>query len=236
MYKILVVEDDPIIAQVMQQTLQNWGYQVDCVTDFKGVLNTFIAAEPQLVLLDISLPYYSGFYWCGEIRKVSKVPILFISSAADSMNMVMAMNLGADDFIAKPFDLGVFVAKIQAIMRRTYDYVGQTNFMSYAGVMLNLTDATLRYGDSQIELTKNDFKTLQVLMENPTEIISRSAIMTKLWESDSFIDDNTLTVNMTRLKKKLEEIGLKNFIVTKKGVGYRVNTPEAFGLAAQGDD
>lgn len=226
MYKILVVEDDPIIAQVMQQTLQNWGYLVDSVTDFKNVLNTFIAVEPQLVLLDISLPNYSGFFWCGEIRKISKVPILFISSAADSMNMVMAMNLGADDFIAKPFDLGVFVAKIQAIMRRTYDYVGQSTIMSYAGVILNLTDATLRFGDSQIELTKNDFKTLQVLMENPTEIISRSAIMTKLWESDSFIDDNTLTVNMTRLKKKLEDIGLKNFIITKKGVGYRVSPPE----------
>ncbi len=222
MYRIMIVEDEQTIARAMEERLKMWDYDVCCVTDFKEVMTQFVTYDPQLVLLDISLPYYSGYHWCSEIRKHSKVPILFVSSASDNLNMVMAMNMGADDFIAKPFDLNVFVAKIQAWMRRTYAYVGQTNLIEFEGVILNLTEATLHYKDRKIDLTKNDFKTLQILMENPGEIVSRSAIMTRLWESDSFIDDNTLTVNITRLRKKLEDMGLEDFIMTKKGVGYSV--------------
>lgn len=224
MYKIMIVEDDQTIGKAMAERLEMWDYSVLCLEDFKDVIGQFVAFDPQLVLMDISLPYFSGYHWCAEIRKISKVPILFVSSASDNMNMVMAMNMGADDFIAKPFDLNVFVAKIQAWMRRTYAYVGQTHLIEFEGVILNLSEATLSYNDNKIELTKNDFKTLQILLENPGEIISRSAIMTRLWESDSFIDDNTLTVNITRLRKKLEEIGLKDFIATKKGIGYSLNT------------
>lgn len=224
MYKILIVEDEQTIAKAMKERLEMWGYSVLCVQDFKDVMGQFIAFDPQLVLLDITLPYFSGYHWCTEIRKQSKVPILFVSSASDNMNMVMAMNMGADDFIAKPFDLNVFVAKIQAWMRRTYAYVGQTHLIECGGVILNLSEASLQYQDHRLELTKNDFKTLQILMENPGEVISRSAIMTRLWESDSFIDDNTLTVNIARLRKKLEEIELKDFILTKKGIGYCLST------------
>lgn len=224
MYRILIVEDDQTIARAMKERLEMWDYSVCCVQDFKDVVGKFIAYDPQLVLLDIALPYFSGYHWCSEIRKLSNVPILFVSSASDNMNMVMAMNMGADDFIAKPFDLNVFVAKIQAWMRRTYAYVGQSHLIEHEGVILNLNEATLLYKDNKLELTKNDFKTMQILMENPGEIVSRSAIMTRLWESDSFIDDNTLTVNITRLRKKLEEIGLTDFILTKKGIGYCVNT------------
>ena len=224
MYKILIVEDEQTIAKTMKERLEMWGYSVLCVQDFKDVMGQFVAFDPQLVLLDITLPYFSGYHWCSEIRKQSKVPILFVSSASDNMNMVMAMNMGADDFIAKPFDLNVFVAKIQAWMRRTYAYVGQTHLIECGGVILNLSEAALQYQEHRLELTKNDFKTLQILMENPGEVISRSAIMTRLWESDSFIDDNTLTVNIARLRKKLEEIDLKDFILTKKGIGYCLST------------
>lgn len=223
MYRIMIVEDEQTIAKVMQNRLEMWDYTVMCVRDFKDVISQFTEFDPQLVLMDISLPYFSGYHWCSEIRRRSKVPIIFVSSASDNMNMVMAMNMGADDFIAKPFDLNVFVAKIQAWMRRAYAYVGQTNLIEFEGTILNLTDATLCYNEQKIDLTKNDFKTLQVLMENPGEVVSRSAIMTRLWESDSFIDDNTLTVNIARLRKKLEEIGLNDFILTKKGIGYSVH-------------
>lgn len=229
MYKIMIVEDDPIIGKAMAERLETWDYSVLCLEDFKDVIGQFVAFDPQLVLMDISLPYFSGYHWCAEIRKISKVPILFVSSASDNMNMVMAMNMGADDFIVKPFDLSVFVAKIQAWMRRTYAYVGQSHLIEFEGVLLNLSEATLLYNEKKIELTKNDFKTLQILLENPGEIVSRSAIMTRLWESDSFIDDNTLTVNIARLRKKLEEIGLKDFIVTKKGIGYSLNRGGAIG-------
>jgi two-component system response regulator protein BraR/BceR len=223
MYRIMIVEDEQTIAKIMQNRLEMWDYTVLCVQDFKDVIGQFTEFDPQLVLMDISLPYFSGYHWCSEIRRRSKVPIIFVSSASDNMNMVMAMNMGADDFIAKPFDLNVFVAKIQAWMRRAYAYVGQTNLIEFEGAILNLTDATLSYNDQKIDLTKNDFKTMQILLENPGEVISRSAIMTRLWESDSFIDDNTLTVNIARLRKKLEEIGLTDFILTKKGIGYSVH-------------
>lgn len=220
MYRILIVEDDLVIAKSIKNHIISWGYEAECVSDFKNVISKFISYDPQLVLLDISLPFYNGYHWCSEIRKVSKVPIIFISSAADNMNIVMAVNMGGDDFIGKPFDLNVLTAKIQALLRRTYDFVNLVNLLEHKGAILNLNDATLTYQNQKIELTKNDFKILQILLENKGKVVSRYSIMIKLWESDNFIDDNTLTVNITRLRKKLEDIGLINFILTKKGVGY----------------
>lgn len=220
MYKILIVEDDTVIAKAMKKHVETWGYEAEYVTDFKDVLSKFVSFQPQLVLLDISLPFYNGFYWCSEIRKVSKVPIIFISSASDNMNIVMAMNMGGDDFIAKPFDLSVLMAKVQAMLRRTYDFAGQSNLIEHKGAILDTSDATLTYNGEKIDLTKNDNRILQILMENKGKIVSRDSIMTKLWETDDYIDDNTLTVNITRIRKKLESIGLVDFIVTRKGIGY----------------
>lgn len=222
MYKILIVEDDLIIAKTVKNHIMSWGFEAECVTDFKDVLAAFVSYSPQLVLLDITLPFFNGYHWCSEIRRVSKVPIIFISSASDSMNIVMAMNMGGDDFIAKPFDLNVLTAKVQALLRRTYDFTGQTNLLEHKGSILNISDATLNYHDRKIELSKNENKILQILFENKGKVVSRDTIMTRLWETDSYIDDNTLTVNITRLRKKLQESGLSDFITTKKGIGYMV--------------
>jgi len=222
MYRILIIEDDLVIAKSIKKHIKSWGYEVECVTDFKNVISDFISYDPQLVLLDISLPFFNGFHWCSEIRKLSKVPIIFISSASDNMNIVMAMNMGGDDFITKPFDLNVLTAKVKALLRRTYDFVGQTNLLEHRGVIVNISDATLLYNNEKIKLTKNENKILQVLIENKGKSVSREDIMIKLWETDSYVDDNTLTVNVTRLRKKLQDIGLSNFIITKKGIGYMV--------------
>ncbi|GAB5613249.1 response regulator transcription factor [Faecalimonas hominis] len=220
MYKLLIVEDDMMIAKILENHLEKWGYEVKCITDFEKVYQEFLAFEPHLVLLDISLPFFNGFHWCGEIRKVSKVPIVFISSASDNMNIVMAINMGADDFVDKPFDLNVITAKIQALLRRTYSFQGSVNVIEHKGVVLNLNDASVSYEEKHLELTKNDYKILQLLLENVGKIVSREGIMVRLWENEEFIDDNTLTVNVTRLRKKLETIGVKDFIATKKGIGY----------------
>ena len=222
MFKIMVVEDDLTIARAISDHLGKWGYDVTYVTDFQNVADQVIRWQPQLVLLDIALPFYNGFYWCSEIRKTSKVPIIFLSSASDNMNIVMAMNMGGDDFIAKPFDLHVLTAKVGALLRRAYSFQGQVHVLEHGGVLLNLSDATLTYQNRKIELTKNDFKIVQLLMENAGRVVSRDEIMQRLWESDQFVDDNTLTVNMARLRKKLADIGLENWIVTKKGLGYMV--------------
>ena len=220
MYRILIVEDDLGIAQAMQNQIQTWNLEAQCVENFRDVMKEFAAYDPQLVLLDISLPFYNGYYWCTEIRKVSKVPILFISSASDNMNSVMAMNMGGDDFIAKPFDLNVLMAKIQATLRRTYDFGGQVSILQHRGAILNISDATLTYEGQRIELTKNDYRLLRTLMENKGKVVSRDMLMQKLWEMDSFVDENALTVNIARLRKKLENAGLTDFIGTKKGLGY----------------
>ena len=222
MYRILVVEDDPVIAGAIEKSVAKWGYQVECVTDFRDVLGHFVRFDPQLVLLDISLPFYNGYHWCTEIRKLSKVPIMFISSAADNLNIVMAMNMGGDDFIVKPFDLTVLAAKIGALMRRTYDFAGHTNLLEHRGAILNLGEATLTYQGQKVQLTRNEHRILQLLMENKGQVVTREALMTYLWETDSYVDDNTLTVNVTRLRRKLEAVGLRGFIVTKKSMGYLV--------------
>ena len=219
MYKIMIVEDDATIAHALAAHLERWDYETRCVEDFKNILGSFAEFDPQLVLLDIMLPFFNGFHWCQEIRKVSEVPIIFLSSANDNMNIVMAMNMGGDEFIEKPFDLNVVTAKVQAILRRSYSFQGTMNVMEYHGAVLNLNDATLVNNDKKLDLTKNEFRILQMLLENEGRIVSRDSIITRLWESEEFIDDNTLTVNIARLRKKLEQIGLGQMIRTKKGIG-----------------
>lgn len=222
MYRILIVEDDEVIAGLVKKHLESWGYEVECAADFSDVLTEFVRKDPQLVLLDLKLPFYNGFHWCGEIRKISQVPILFLSSAADNMNMVMAMSQGADDFIAKPFDLNVLAAKVQAVLRRSYSFGKAADILEHRGAVLNLGSTSLTWQGNTADLTKNELRILQILFEHAGKVVSRDAIMTKLWESDSFVDDNTLTVNVTRLRKKLEGLGLNGFIVTKKGLGYMI--------------
>lgn len=222
MYRIFIVEDDGTIAGSLKRHLERWDYEVCCAEDFSNVLAAFVQEAPHLVLMDIKLPFYNGYYWCGEIRKVSKVPVIFLSSASDNMNIVMAVNMGGDDFIAKPFDLDVLTVKVQAMLRRAYDFAGQSTVLEHRGVMLNLTEATLVCGNEKLELTKNELRILQTLMENKEKVVSRVALMTKLWESDCYVDENTLSVNVNRLRKKLETAGLADFIITKKGIGYRV--------------
>lgn len=222
MYKILIVEDDETIAGGLKTHLEKWNYQTECMTDFKDVMGKFLEFEPQLVLLNIVLPFFNGFHWCQEIRKISKVPIIFLSSVDDNMNIVMAMNMGGDEFIEKPFDLNVVTAKVQAVLRRTYEFRGTADIMEWNGAILNLADATVLYQDQKQELTKNEFKILQMLLENTGKIVSRESIMTRLWDNNEFIDDNTLTVNVARLRKKMEQIGLGGKIITKKGIGYMV--------------
>ena len=222
MYRILIIEDDFTMAEAMKKQIESWGNEVRLVSDFQNVIHEFIEYDPHMVLIDIMLPFFNGFYWCQKIREVSKVPIVFLSSANDNMNIVMAMNMGADEFIEKPFDLIVLTAKVQALLRRTYSFGGTTNAIEYKGALLNLNDAVLTYQEQRVELTKNEFRILQILLENAGKIVSRDTIMERLWENDSFVDDNTLTVNVTRLRKKLESIGMTDVIRTKKGIGYLV--------------
>ena len=220
MYRILVVEDDAGLAEAIAEQAAMWDLQTRCIKNFMKVTEDFAEFDPHLVLLDISLPFFDGYYWCSEIRKVSKVPIIFISSAAANMNIVMAMNMGADDFIAKPFDQSVLMAKIKALLRRTYDFGGQVPVLEHKGAMLNTGDSTLTYGDIRIDLTKNEYRILLALMENKGKTVSRERLMEILWQTDCFVDENTLTVNVGRLRKKLESAGLNDFIATRHGVGY----------------
>lgn len=222
MYKIFIVEDDPVIASAMADHLKSWGWETRCAENFGDVLAEFAAFGPQLVLLDISLPFCNGYHWCSQIRQCSQVPVIFISSAADNLNIVMAMNMGGDDFIAKPFDFDVLTAKVRAMLRRTYEFAGQSRLLEHRGAVLNADDGTLTAGGQKIPLTRNEQRILQTLLENKGRIVSRDTLMLRLWESDSYVDDNTLTVNVTRLRRKLEQSGLPEFILTKKGSGYLV--------------
>lgn len=220
MYKIMIVEDDVTIADILSRHLQKWGYDPFCVRDFTAVAETFVKEKPQLVLMDIGLPCYDGYYWCGEIRQVSGVPIVFISSNTDNMDIVMAMNMGGDDFITKPFDLQVVTAKLKAVLRRAYSLSGQTDVIECGGMLLNVGEGVLYHEGQRIDLTKNEFRILKLLMERAGRVVTREELMERLWDSECFIDDNTLTVNVTRLRKKLEDAGLPSVIHTKKGVGY----------------
>lgn len=220
MYKIMIIEDDEVLAAEMKKHIESWGNEVSCIREFRDIIPAFTAYDPHLVLLDITLPFFNGYHWCSEIRKISNVPIIFISSASDNMNIVMAMNMGGDDFIPKPIDLSVMMAKLQAVLRRTYDLAGKIPVLEHKGAVLNLNDASLNYNGQRIELTKNEFRILQTLMENRGKAVSRDTLMIKLWQMDSYVEENTLTVNVTRLRKKLESAGLKDFIATKVGLGY----------------
>lgn len=223
MYKLLIVEDDAVIAEAIRQHMESWGYEAVCVEDFREVLQAFVTQNPQLVLMDISLPAYNGYHWCDEIRKISRVPIIFISSASDNMNIVMAVNMGGDDFVAKPFDLNVLQAKVQALLRRTYDFAGDSQLMEHRGMIFDTGKGLVTYEDARVELTKNEMGILRMLLEQKGRIVTRDKLMERLWESDNFIDDNTLTVNVARLRKKLEEIGVCDMIKTRKGIGYVVD-------------
>ncbi len=222
MYRIYIVEDDGIIAGRIKEHMMSWGFDAVCASDFRNISGEFAEYDPHMVLLDISLPFFNGYHWCEEIRRVSKVPVIFLSSAADNMNIIMAMSMGGDDFIAKPFDMNVLVAKVQAILRRTYDFGGKTQVIEHRGALLNISDASLVYNGEPVELTRNDYKILLTLMQNRGSIVSRETLMEKLWETDCFVDENTLTVNIARLRKKLDSAGLAGFITTKKGMGYIV--------------
>ncbi len=222
MYRIFIVEDDEAIAAVLERQMGAWGMEVQCARDFQNVLREFMEFAPQLVLLDISLPFFNGYHWCSQMRRIPKVPIVFLSSASDNMNIVMAMNMGGDDFIAKPFDFNVLMAKVQAILRRTYDFGNDGGLLSHREAFLNTADASLTYRGQKIDLTKNEYRILLTLMEQKGKVVSRETLMQRLWETDSFVDENTLTVNVTRLRKKLDGAGLADFITTKKGMGYLV--------------
>ena len=221
-YKIMIVEDDAVIAQEIAANLESWGMQTSIVQDLSQVMKEFAQCMPHLVLMDISLPFYNGYYWCSEIRKVSKVPVIFLSSASENMNIVMAMNMGGDDFIAKPFDFSVLSAKVQAMLRRTYEFAGQSSLLERGGAILSANDTSVSYEGRRLELSKNEYRILQVLMQAGGAVVPRETLMQRLWESDSFVDENTLTVNVARLRKKLEGIGLTDYIATKKGLGYLV--------------
>ena len=222
MYRLWIVEDDKGIAEAIKVQAEQWDMQVRCVQDFRNVMTEFAEFDPHIVLLDISLPFFNGYHWCSEIRKVSKVPIIFISSASDNLNMVMAMNLGADDFIAKPFDQSVLMAKLQALLRRTYDFGAAQPVLEHKGALLGTGDSTLTYNGEKISLSKNEFRILSVLLKNKGKVVSREKLMQALWETDSFVDENTLSVNVNRLRKRLGAAGLDDFITTKFGVGYLI--------------
>ena len=222
MYRLLIVEDDMGIAEAIKVQAEMWEIQTRCVKNFGDVMTEFAEFDPHIVLLDISLPFFDGYHWCSEIRKVSKVSIIFISSASDRMNMVMALNMGADDFIAKPFDQSVLMAKIHALLRRAYDFGTSVPVLEYRGALLNTGDNTLIYKDEKIELSKNEFRILTVLLKNKGKVVSREKLMELLWETDSFVDENTLSVNISRLRKRLAAAGLEDPITTKFGVGYLI--------------
>ena len=220
MYRILIIEDDRGIAEAIKEQAKMWDIEVICAQNFRNIMAEFSEVSPHLILLDIALPFFNGYHWCSEIRKVSKVPIIFISSASDNMNIVMAMNMGGDDFITKPFDQSVLMAKIQAMLRRTYDFAQVVPVLEHRGAMLHTGDNTLTYQNEKIQLTKNEYKILLTLMENKEKVVSRERLMEVLWDSDCFVDENTLTVNVGRLRKKLDVAGLTDFITTKFGAGY----------------
>ena len=220
MRKVLVVDDEKLIVKGLKFSLEQDDMEVDTAFDGEEALEKIRANTYDIVLLDIMLPFFNGYHWCNEIRKCSNAPIIFLSSASDNMNIVMAMNMGGDDFIAKPFDRTVLVAKVQALLRRCYDFHPTAPILEYRGAELNTGDNSLRFRGEKIELTKNEYRILLCLMENKGQVVSREKLMERLWASDSFVDENTLTVNVNRLRRKLDGAGLTGFITTKFGVGY----------------
>jgi DNA-binding response OmpR family regulator len=221
MYRIMMIEDDEKIRRIVADTLKKWQYDVVEVTQFDQVLTEFEQTDPHLVLLDINLPVYDGYYWCQQIRKVSKVPIIFLSSRNQNMDIIMAINMGGDDFIQKPFDLDILVAKISALIRRKYTYQeDESSRFLHRGLKLHVTNSTMTYNGQSTELSRNEFILLQLNMRNIGKIVSREELMQALWQEEQFVDDNTLTVNVNRMRRKIAALGLEDFIVTRKGMGY----------------
>jgi len=221
--KIMIIEDDVTIRELLSDTIKKWSFEVAKLEELDQITEAFIHENPHLLLLDINLPFFDGFHWCRQIREISQVPIIFLSSRNTPMDMVMAMNMGGDDFIQKPFDTDVLLAKINALLRRSYSYTNfETNVLEYDGVVLNLKDREVVYRDGKTELTKTEFIILKLLMENKESIVQRTKIMRTLWKDENFIDNNTLTVNIARLRKKMIELGKEDFITTKKGEGYSI--------------
>lgn len=223
MYKLYIVEDDQTIATAIKNYLEKWDYTVFITEDFNKITKEVFNFDPALVLMDISLPHFNGFYWCQKLREFTKVPIIFISSSNEPMSTVMAINMGADDYITKPFDLSILLAKISALLRRTYDFKTTNDLLIYKGLQYHRAESNLAYNNQKIELTKNENRILDVLFDNRGTIVSREVLMHKLWQTDQYIDENTLSVNIGRLRKKLEAIGILNLIITKKNVGYIIN-------------
>jgi response regulator len=221
-FKIFLIEDDEIIAKSLKKFLENWSYDVYLVEDFEKVFEEYKKIDPAIILIDISLPFFNGYYWCEQVRKVSNLPIIFISSASENLNKIMAMNMGADDYITKPFDLELLLAKIKALLRRSYEYTEISNNIAYEDIVIDRDKMLLIFDNKQISLTKNEYLILEMMFAHPQKVFRREEFMDKIWQTDEFIDDNTLTVNIMRLRKKLEEIGLSNFIKTKKKVGYYI--------------
>ena len=226
MYRIFLVEDDPVIADAVVRHLSQWGWEAKAAADFSDVFAEYAAFAPHLVLMDIRLPFFNGYHWCTELRKVSRVPIIFLSSVSDNMNIVTAMDLGGDDFVPKPFDLSVLSAKVRSTLRRCYDFAAPQPVLAHRGAEMDTADASLRYRGEKLDLSRNEFRILQVLLEQKGRTVSRDALMQKLWETDSFVDENTLSVNVNRLRRKLDELGLTDFIRTKKGMGYLIENDE----------
>ena len=221
--KILIVEDDNNIAEILANELSVWGYDTVCVKDFNNVLDEFKSEKPELVLMDIILPYFNGFYWCQKIREISKVPLMFISSKSEDIDIVQAMQFGGDDYIVKPINIQIVRAKIVALLRRSYDFAEETDYLTFGNVKLLLSAAKLEFMGKATELTRTELMILETLFKDRGAVSKRDKIMDKCWQEENFIDDNTLAVNMTRLRKKLAEIGLDDFIQTKKGIGYFLN-------------
>ena len=221
-YRVYIVEDERTIAEELRLLLAQWGCEAAITTDFRAVTEEVKAFDPQLILMDVGLPYYNGYYWCGEIRRFSTAPIVFLSSASDNMNIVMAMDMGGDDFIAKPFDPAVLMAKLRSVLRRSYDFTAAAPTLAYRGARLNPADQSLSCGEKRLELSRNEYRILLTLLENRGCIVSREKLMEALWQTDSFVDENTLTVNVNRLRKKLDALGLEGYIATKFGVGYGI--------------
>lgn len=222
--KILIIEDDKNLANLVSEELNNWGYKTAIIKDFNNIINEFNNFEPHLVLIDIMLPYHNGYYWCQKIREISNVPIIFISSKSEDINIIQAMQYGADDYIVKPININITIAKIQALLRREYDFSTSINYLEFYSVKLNLSDNSIQYQNKSKELTKTEFLILEVLFRQNGNIATRDSIMDRCWQGDNYIDENTLAVNMTRLRKKLSKIGLNDFIITRKGQGYQLSS------------
>lgn len=222
MKKIMLIEDDLDVARELELSLRKWGFEVEIIDKFNDIVKKFIEKKPRLILMDVNLPFYDGFYWCEKIRELSKVPIIFLSSRDSNMDIIMGMNNGGDDYITKPFSIEVLISKINALLRRSYDYTTSDSLIYYNDAVLDIEKCIFRYKDNEIELTKNEIKILSLLIKNKGKVVSREKIMMSLWNDDEFISDNTLTVNITRLRNRIKELGLDDVIKTKKGIGYLI--------------